>query len=208
MIIRALTIAFAVTASCSISFAQGINDPSKMISNYPVPADAHLPVKLPPDLVDEARGPHGFGHPPNHLNEPFSNGAMATLNPLRGVFEHSGVELSDDQIEQMTAIRSDFTKVIATAGNQIMTGAGDLKEVLSAKSIDREQAKKIFSDIKASIDACWNQFVDSTISVANVFSPDQRQKLKIAFDRWQLGAMGHTVSPPQSHNMPAGNELR
>jgi Spy/CpxP family protein refolding chaperone len=106
--------------------------------------------------------------------------------------ERSGVTLSDDQVEQMTTLRQTFCSSLTPKKDHVMSLATELKDTLSASKIDDEQARKIFAEIKTEVDDAYSKMVDHVIAVAHLFTPDQRQKLKIAVDRAALGPLGRT----------------
>lgn len=191
MIIRALTLSVIVFGTTSLScFAQeATQHPGG--ANASVVAKGHPMTKLPPDIAEGIKSA-GDGCKPPGIGMGMG---MEHGHHIMRMLERSGVVLSDDQVEQMTALRSDMIKSMMPRKDRVVSLAGDLKDTLSAENINDDQARKSFADIKVEIDGAWTKFVDHVIAVSHVFTPDQRHKLKIAVDRWSLGPLGQPGAP-------------
>lgn len=119
---------------------------------------------------------------------------------IKQALERSGVNLTDDQVEQMTTIREKFFSSLSPRKEHACSLGTDLKEALTAQKMDDEQVRKVFAEIKTEIDDAYGKMVETVIAVAHVFTPEQRQKLKIAVDRASLGPLGTT--PPTDTKAP------
>lgn len=133
-------------------------------------------------------------------NGPWCLPGGAKAHGIKQALERSGVNLTDDQVEQMTTIRQNFFSSLSPRKDHACSLGTDLKEALTAQKMDDDQVRKIFAEIKTEIDDAYGKMVETVIAVAHVFTPEQRQKLKIAVDRASLGPLGTT--PPTDSKTP------
>ena len=190
MIFRALTVSLLLSATCSTCFAQE-SDAGTPSANTSIVSKGRPMMQIPSDLSEGIAASHG----------PAEGNGVACVMPNKGnqimrTLERSGVTLSDEQVEQITSLRGDLMKNLMPKKDHVISLAGDLKDTLAAPTINDDQARRLFADIKTDIDAAYAKFVDHVIAVSHVFTADQRQKLKVAVDRWSLGPLGRPAPPP------------
>ncbi len=194
MITRVLTASLLLSGTCLQCFAQ---EPS--IQAAPG-TNASVVSKGRPMIFSQTKVAEGVdtSHSPTAGPDVACMPRMGHEPHLKQIMERSGVTLSDEQVEQMISLRSDLMKNLMPKKDHMITLAGDLKETLTAPAVNDDQARRIFADMKTDLDAAYAKFVEHVIAVSHVFTADQRQKLKVAVDRWSLGPLGRTapLSPP------------
>lgn len=118
----------------------------------------------------------------------------------------SGVELTDDQVEKMTAANRNFMTQVIPAKDRLILLAPEFKDLFSAPDLDDSKIRDAFKKVKVEIDSLYAQAVEQAITVAHIFTPDQRHKLRITVDRVELGPLGwpqHAPPPPPPAKTPA-----
>ena len=111
----------------------------------------------------------------------------------------SGLELTDAQVERLTVLRQDFIKSMISPVGHMVALVVDMKEALTSSDLNDDRMRSLFAQMKTEIDSSYAKTTDHMLAVAHVFTPDQRQKMKIAIDRAALGALGmrhHEASSP------------
>jgi Spy/CpxP family protein refolding chaperone len=159
-------------------------------------ADAAIKHKWPTDIAEQIdwHEHHDMMSPAHHIMRSLSS---------------SGVELNDDQVERLTAARGQLMAQVIPAKDRLLLLVPDMKDVLSAQSLDDDKIRAVFAKIKVEIDSLYAQAVDHMITAAHVFTPEQRHKLRIAVDRMELGPLGSPHSAPSSlppSSQPSGSQ--
>jgi hypothetical protein len=117
----------------------------------------------------------------------------------------SGVELTDAQVERLTALRQDVIRSMISPVSHLVALVIDAKEALTSTDLNDEKVHSIFAQIKTEIDSSYSKCTDHILAVAHVFTSDQRQKMRIAIDRVGLGSLGKPHHDPSSSTPQHGS---
>ena len=97
------------------------------------------------------------------------------------------VDLSDDQVERLVQLKSSLMDKVSPRMAKIHALERDLRNALCQPQIDASDVAHISSQISAEKQTLDGLFTENAISMAQVLTPEQRQKIKVAANRREFG---------------------
>jgi Spy/CpxP family protein refolding chaperone len=152
--------------------------------------------QLPPAIAD------GAGGSPSQTSSQDDRLSCLPGHHLSKALSASGVDLTDAQVEKLTALREDLIKSMISPVGHLVALFIDAKEALTSSDLNDAKVHTIFASMKTEIDTSYSKCTDHILAVAHVFTSDQRQKMGTAVDRIGLGSLGmrhHQSSSSTQH---------
>lgn len=191
ILLPALFLGLALSARNSSIAADTIvnikDSPQQIAQLPPVPLDG------PPELLAPPPGPWcNIGVEP-----PGSPTYLMRRSPLL-MPPPPGIDLTDGQIEQLDALRSSFTDKIAASVQKFHSLEHCLQKELCQPEIDTAKVSSIATLLSQGKETIDRLCIEHLLSVAKIFTPEQRHKLSLAAARRELGPLGWSKHAEQS----------
>lgn len=111
------------------------------------------------------------------------------------------ITLSDAQMEEFHKTRAQLMEQIIPLKAQLKVSRMKLKDLMLAKDVDQAAVQKIMADMNRQRDEMSNAFIDHLLRIRNIFTAEQREKIRNAMYRKEMGPLG--AMPAPSPAMPA-----
>jgi hypothetical protein len=99
------------------------------------------------------------------------------------------VEISDDQVERLSQLKSDVSKNTGQITSKIATLEHDRSQALLQDKLDVSEISKQNSEISAQKQLLDGIFSEARLQAAQVLTPEQRRKIRLLRERRGLGQM-------------------
>ena len=145
---------------------------------------------------------HGMGHGMEH--------GMRAMQPHNAASHflkmRSALNLTDDQIKQLTKLRDDYIDKNAKTEEQLKASYGDVARMLMGDDIDVKQADELIDKTGKMEAQLWHAYVQQLHDIKAMLTTEQKQELKDMWKRPHHG-MGEMHEDMSKHHgdMPMGH---
>jgi Spy/CpxP family protein refolding chaperone len=151
-----------------------------------------------PGMSGEGYG-HGMGHGMGHGGEH----GMQALQPHNAATHFlkmsKALNLTDDQVKQLTKLRDDYIDKNAKAEEQLKASYGDVGRTIFSDDIDVKEADALIDKVGKMESQLWHAYVQQLHDIKAMLTPEQKQSLK---DMWKH----HPHEMKEKHgDMPMGH---
>ena len=145
---------------------------------------------------------HGMGHGMEH--------GMRAMQPHNAASHflkmRSALNLTDDQIKQLTKLRDDYIDKNAKTEEQLKASYGDVARVIFAEDIDVKATDALIDKVGSMESQLWHAYVQQLHDIKAMLTAEQKQTLK---DMWKKPRHGmgdmHGDMPKGHGDMPMGH---
>ena len=148
----------------------------------------------PPTMPSPGMGRMGTFNRPTHGGR--RSKEECSVNPAMCCPLASDITLSDAQMEEFHKSRAQLMEQIIPLKAQLKVSRMKLKDLMLAKDLDQATVQKIMADMNRQRDEMSNAFVDHLLKIRNIFTAEQREKIRNAMYRKEMGPLGAMPAPP------------
>jgi Spy/CpxP family protein refolding chaperone len=133
-------------------------------------------------------GPGGHGGPP-----PFGPPGGPGHGPMMIGLPLHDVDLTDDQVEKLAAIRSGAREKADPIMLKMHSLEHEFINALAQSSVNSDDVTRIRTQLSAQKQSLDAIFTDSAVASAQLLTPEQRKQIKLQMSRHELGPLKHQV---------------
>ena len=145
---------------------------------------------------------HGMGHGMEH--------GMRAMQPHNAASHflkmRSALNLTDDQIKQLTKLRDDYIDKNAKTEEQLKASYGDVARAIFAEDIDVKATNALVDKVGSMESQLWHAYVQQLHDIKAMLTAGQKQALKDMWKKPRHGMDGKHGDMPKGHgDMPMGH---
>jgi len=116
------------------------------------------------------------------------------------------LNLTDDQIKQLTKLRDDYIDKNAKAEEQLKASYGDVARAIFAEDIDVKATDALVDKVGSMESQLWHAYVQQLHDIKAMLTAEQKQALKDMWKKPRHGMGGKHGDMPKGHgDMPMGH---